>query len=221
MRNILLALLVPVMLSACGTSSGVWATDEAVARAAVRGDGPPMVTLFTMINNENGEGAHSALMVNASQRVVFNPAGTFNHPRAPQRADTHYGIDDPMVDFFIDYHARTTYHVVRHDVPVTAEQAEMILARIETKGTVPRALCATSINSILRDVPGFESVSRSPFPKRMMRSFDEIPGVTIRRYYDDSPGDRSDIVDGEEVTYVIDSPEARSTIEVRYGPEPR
>lgn len=198
------------MMAAC-TDPGPWADDASVARAAFRDDGPPTVTLFTMINNRSNEGAHSALMVSGSQRVIFNPAGTFHHPNAPQRADVHYGITDNMVDFFIDYHARVTYRVVRHDVVVSPEQAELILRRVESRGAVANALCTTSINTILRGVPGFEMMPRSPFPKRTMRAFDKLPGVTIRRYYDDSPDDRSNI---------IDSPAEREDIVVRYGPEP-
>ncbi len=183
-----------------------------MSKAAYRDDGPPTVTLFTMINNRSNEGAHSALMVSGSQRVIFNPAGTFHHPNAPQRADLHYGITDNMVDFFIDYHARVTYRVVRHDVVVSPEQAERVLRRVESRGAVPNAFCTTSIVTILRDVPGFESMPRSPFPKRTMRAFDKLPGVVIRRYYDDSPDDRSEIKD---------SPSEREDIVVRYGPEPR
>ena len=210
MKKLLLALCLPFLLSACA-DPGPWASDEAVSRAAYRADEPPKVTLFTMVSNETNEGAHSALMVNASQRVIFNPAGTFHHPHSPQRADVHYGITDDRVDFFIDYHARETYRVIRHDMTVTPEQAEQILARIESRGAVANALCTTSINTILRGVPGFEFAPRSPFPKRTMRAFDEVPGVTIRRYYDDSPDIRANIVD---------SPEARKGIIVEYGPDP-
>ncbi|SDI87455.1 hypothetical protein [Aliiruegeria lutimaris] len=211
MKRFMLALCLPLILAACG-DPGPWASDEAVAKAAYRADEPPTVTLFTMVNNRSNEGAHSALMVNASQRVIFNPAGTFHHPYAPQRADVHYGITDNMVDFFIDYHARETYRVIRHDIQVTPQQAEMILARVQSRGAVPNALCTTSIGTILRDVPGFENAPRSPFPKSTMRFFDEYPGVTIRRYYDDSADDRSDIVD---------SPEARKDIVVLHGPDSR
>ncbi|MDV7144667.1 hypothetical protein R3X27_18460 [Tropicimonas sp. TH_r6] len=210
MRSFLLALCLPFLLAAC-SEPGPWASDETVSRAAYRADEPPTVTLFTMVNNRSNEGAHSALMVNASQRVIFNPAGTFHHPYAPQRADVHYGITDNMVDFFIDYHARETYRVIRHDVPVSAANAERILQRIESRGTVSNALCTTSINNILRDIPGFESVPRSPFPKATMRAFDKMPNATIRRYYDDSLDNRSDIVD---------SPAARADIQVGYGPDP-
>ncbi|MFV0360892.1 hypothetical protein [Tropicimonas sp.] len=212
MRAFLLALCLPLLLGACA-GSGPYASDEEVARARFRDDGPPTITLFTMINNRSNEGAHSALMVSGSQRVIFNPAGTFTHPNLPQRGDTFYGIDDGKVDFFIDYHARETYRVIRHDVVVTPEQAEIALARVTSNGAVPNALCTTSIGRTLRDVPGFGNAPRAPFPRTTMRYFDTIPGVQIRRYYDNSPDDRSDIV--------RDSPADRQDIVVEYGPDTR
>ncbi|MFD0981718.1 hypothetical protein [Tropicimonas aquimaris] len=211
MRAILLAVFLPFLLSAC-TEPGPWATEQEIRAAAVRDDGPPTITLFTMINNRTGDGAHSGLMVSGSQRIIFDPAGTFYHPYAPQRADVHYGITDRLVDFYIDYHARITYHVVRQDVVVTPEQAEIALKRAQQYGAVSKAFCTTSIHRILRGVPGFEDIPASPRPKRIMRAFDEIPGVRIRRYYDDSPDDRSDLI--------TDSPAAREDIRVLEGPEP-
>ncbi|PRY24345.1 hypothetical protein CLV78_103211 [Aliiruegeria haliotis] len=221
MKKLLLALCLPLLLVAC-TGSGPWAPDEAVQAARYRAPGPSTITLFTMVNNRSNEGAHSGLMVNGSQRVIFNPAGTFHHPYAPQRADVHYGITDPLLDFFIDYHARNTFRVIRHDVEVTPEQAAIALARIESYGAVPNAFCTTSIGRILRGVPGFEDAPSSPFPKATMRYFDKIPGVKISRYYDGGPDDRSDLYsDGESnTTYVADNPAARADIIVEYGPDP-
>ena len=68
---LLLALLLP--LAACGAKS-IIAPEAEVQRAIYRDDSPPSLTLYTMINNRNGEGGHSALMVNGSQRVLFDPA---------------------------------------------------------------------------------------------------------------------------------------------------
>ncbi|MEZ5714341.1 MAG: hypothetical protein R3D85_03690 [Paracoccaceae bacterium] len=36
-------------------------------------DGDP-VTLFTMVSNETGSGGHTSLMIDASQRVIFDPS---------------------------------------------------------------------------------------------------------------------------------------------------
>jgi hypothetical protein len=211
MRAILLAVFLPLLLGAC-TAQGPWASDQDVQAAVFRDDGPPMITLFTMINNRSNEGAHSGLMISGSQRIIFDPAGSFHHPHAPQRADVHYGITDNLVDFYIDYHARDTYHVVRHDVVVTPEQAEIALRRAQEYGAVSKAFCTTSIHRIMRGVPGFEDLPASPWPKKTMRAFDTIPGVQIRRYYDDGPDDRSDMI--------TDSPRMRQDIQIVAGPEP-
>jgi hypothetical protein len=59
MRFWTLALCGILGLAGCAAPPGVWATDEAVARAAYRHDGPPRLTLFTMLNNTSGSGAHT------------------------------------------------------------------------------------------------------------------------------------------------------------------
>ena len=41
--------------------------------------GPPAITLFKMINNKTDAGAHRRLLINASQQVIFDPAGTLKH----------------------------------------------------------------------------------------------------------------------------------------------
>ena len=53
MRSLVLALAASLTLAGCAAES-VWAPDEEVARAAYRHDGPPRLTLYTMINNNNG-----------------------------------------------------------------------------------------------------------------------------------------------------------------------
>lgn len=179
--------------AACTPISENNASLEEVARAAYRADGPATVTLFTMVNNRSNEGAHSALMVSGSERVIFDPAGTWYHPQLPERGDAHYGIQDSVVDFFIDYHARVTYRVVRHEVQVTQAQADQILANVRTYGTVGPAFCTNAISQVLRGVPGFEQVGSTFFPKRMMRNFSALPGATERVYRDDDP-DNKDFV---------------------------
>ena len=48
MRRIALVLLMPLFLAACGAES-TWAPDDAVQRALYRHDGPPTITLFTVM----------------------------------------------------------------------------------------------------------------------------------------------------------------------------
>ena len=196
MRNAL-ALMGLVLLSACGaggTSSAPDAPDSAILAARYVPNGPPSVTLFTVVNNHSGSGAHSGLLISGSERVLFDPAGSFNHPRLPERGDMHHGMSDPMVAFYIDYHARETYRVIEQTVPVSPMVAELVLARAKARGAVPKAHCANSISAILRDVPGFESLNVTFFPNRLSDQFGALPGVTTRVITDDDADDNHGVL---------------------------
>lgn len=184
MLRAVLALLALLTLAACGAEPK-WAPEEQVQAARYVHDGPPAITLFTVINNRSGSGAHSGLMINASERIMFDPAGTWNHPRIPERNDVHFGITPRIVNFYIDYHARETYRVVEQTVVVSPGVAELVAQRAKAYGAVPKAMCASSISSILKDVPGFESIGSTMFPNRLMDDFAKIPGVTGRTIYDE------------------------------------
>ncbi|MGB7270921.1 MAG: hypothetical protein WBC90_15520 [Albidovulum sp.] len=182
MRRLLLCLIVPLFLANC--AEPVWAPDEAVARARYHSDEGPSITLFTVVRRLGGEGAHSGLMINGSQRVMFDPAGTWHHSTVPERNDLFYGITPRMKKFYIDYHARETYDVYEQRVPVSAAVAEMVIQRAQSNGAVGKALCGRSISSLLRGVPGFENVKNTYFPNKIMRSFAELPGVVTTKHTD-------------------------------------
>lgn len=182
MRRLLLCLIVPLFLANC--AEPVWAPDEAVARARYHSDEGPSITLFTVVRRLGGEGAHSGLMINGSQRVMFDPAGTWHHSTVPERNDLFYGITPRMKKFYIDYHARETYDVYEQRVPVSAAVAEMVIQRAQSNGAVGKALCGRSISSILRGVPGFETVKNTYFPNKIMRGFAELPGVVTTKHTD-------------------------------------
>lgn len=184
MLRAVLALLALLGLAACGAEPK-WAPEEQVQAARYVHDGPPAITLYTVINNRSGSGAHSGLLVNASERIMFDPAGTWQHPRIPERNDVHFGITPRIVNFYIDYHARETYRVVEQTVVVSPGVAELVAQRVKAYGAVPKAMCATSISAILRGVPGFEGIGSTMFPNRLMDDFAKIPGVTGRTIYDE------------------------------------
>jgi hypothetical protein len=179
MKRLFLCLALLLSLAACGAEPK-WADDAAVSRAAYVHEGPASITLFTVLNNRSGSGAHSGLLINGSQRVMFDPAGTWHHPYLPERNDVHYGMTDKMVAFYIDYHARVTYRVVQQTVYVTPAQAEIALQRAKGYGAVPKAMCARSVSSILRGVPGFESIPSTFGPGKLMNAFGDLPGVQTK-----------------------------------------
>ena len=173
-----------LLLSACGAEP-IWAPDEAVADARYEHVGPTSVTLYTVLSTRSGTGAHAGLLINGSERVLFDPAGTWRHPKLPERNDVHFGITPKMVDFYIDYHARETYDVVEQTIMVSPEVADLIMARAKAYGAVPKANCTIAISRVLDGVPGFESLPMTWFPKRMMEGFAELPGVSARTITDD------------------------------------
>lgn len=193
MPRLALALAVMVGLSACApvpepTQS---VTDAELREKIYRHDGPPALTLFTMVNNSNGSGAHTSLMVNGSQRVIFDPAGSFRHPRIATKNDVIYGVTPVMEDTYTRFHARETFHVIVQHVEVPPQVAEDVLARVLAQGPVPRAQCARSTSDLLSDVPGLNGAIRSTwFPKQLADQFGQLPGATTQRLYEYDDADR-------------------------------
>lgn len=187
-------LLAVLSLSACGADN-IYATDAEVAAARFVSDSPPSITLFTVLSVRNGSGAHSGLLINApSERAMFDPAGTWHHPNLPERHDVHHGMNDKMVNFYIDYHARETFNVVEQTIQVTPQQAEIALARAKAYGAVPKAQCSRSISTILQGVPGFESIGGTMLPKVLSADFAALPGVTGRTITDDDADDNHGVL---------------------------
>lgn len=185
MLRIVLCLVALLGLAACGETKAPFAPEEQVIAARYEHPGPKTITLFTVINNRSDSGAHSGLLINGSQRVMFDPAGTWQHPRVPERNDLHYGITDKVIAFYIDYHARETFRVLEQTIVVSPEVAELAIQRAAAYGAVPKAQCANSISSILRGVPGFQSMPSTWFPNKLSDAFGALPGVTSKVITDD------------------------------------
>lgn len=183
MNRIFLCFALLLTLAACAAEPK-WASDAEVSRAVYVDPGPASITLFTVLSNRSNDGAHSGLMINGSQRLMFDPAGTWHHPYLPERNDVHFGMNDKAVAFYIDYHARETFRVVEQKIYVTPEQAEAAIRLAMAYGPVPKAQCSRSISSILREVPGFENLPSTWYPAKLMKSFGALPGVTERTITD-------------------------------------
>ena len=179
----LLAMAVLLGLAACAEPT--WAPQDQVDALRFAGEPPTSITLYTVVNRRSGAGGHSAILVNASERVIFDPAGTWHHPRLPERNDVHFGMTDKALAFYVDYHARETYNVVEQTIVVSPEVAELVLEKVKANGAVPKSFCTSATSSILRSTPGFESMPATMFPKRLSESFGELPGVATKVMTDD------------------------------------
>lgn len=188
MRQTLICLMLPLALAACGSGAKpIWAPDEAVQKAAYVSGKAPSVTLYTVVSTRTGAGGHSGLMIDGTQRVMFDPAGTWYHPYLPERNDVHYGVTERFRKFYIDYHARETYDVIEQTVPVSLETAELLRRRAEAYGAVGKMLCANAVSDILYDAPGLESLPKTYFPVKLEKAFAELPGASYRLYHDKDP----------------------------------
>lgn len=182
--RLLAVVLLPALLAACAPGPRVWAPDDVVSRALHPNGGDHKIALVTVVNNRTGAGDHSSVVIGASHRVLYDPAGTWFHRRAPQRNDVHYGFSPELEQIYLGYHARDTHHVVIQTLPVTAEQAAAALRTAEAQGRAGIGTCAIRTGALLRSVPGLQGLSTSPFPRRLQESFAQVPGVETRRVFE-------------------------------------
>lgn len=188
MIRVFASLALLFVLAACGPEP-IWAPEEKVQAARYDHGGPASLTLFTVISNSNGSGAHTGLLINGSQRVFWDPAGTWWNPASPERNDLHYGLTPAMFAALVDYHARETYHVVTQEIQVSRAVAEQAIRLTSAYGAVPKAQCSVSTTKILRQLPGFESIPQTYYPAKTMDAFGALPGVVTKKYFDDDPDD--------------------------------
>lgn len=190
MRKLILCLLLPIALMGCAAKSE-WASDEIVTQMAYREPGPATLTLMTMISNRSGGGAHTSLMINASQRVIWDPAGTFKHSRIPERNDVIYGVNPEVFGIYKGAHARETYHVVMQELTVSPEVAEQAFAIARGLGAQSQTQCTASTSRLLSQLPGLEGIGNHLFPKNLMDAFEKLPGVRTSRLFEDDAGDKA------------------------------
>jgi hypothetical protein len=192
-RSIAALLTMAILMAGCMTPPQDLsiATDSEIRESVYRHDGPPALSLITVVSNETNSGAHSALLVNGSQRVLFDPAGSFEAKTIPERGDVLYGITPLYKRFYIGAHARISHRVVQQTIYVPAGVAEQALQLVINNGAVPAAGCTRSITNILSQLDGFESIGTSYFPNKARERFGALPGVTEQEYYETDDGNKA------------------------------
>lgn len=189
-RRAFLAGMATCGLAAC-SGEPVWAPDEVVSSKAYRGTGPKSLTLYTMKSTGGGSGAHTALLVDASQRVMFDPAGTFGHPTIPERNDVLFGFNPRVEQFYASYHARETFYIISQKVVVPPQVAERALQLVMANGAVAKANCTRATSAILRQLPGFSTLPQTWFPNTLSEGFARLPNVETREYRENDSDDKT------------------------------
>ena len=163
-------------LAGCGAPQTL-ATREDMSRARYVHGGQPALTLFTMKNVGTDNGAHTGLMINASQRVIFDPAGSLTHPLIVDNNDVIFGITPTMLDIYRSAHARSTYYVIEQYAPVSAEAAELALQKALVAGPVGKARCTYATSEIIASLPGVNGIRPTFFPDNLYEQFKRMPGL--------------------------------------------
>jgi hypothetical protein len=182
MRRALAALAAVAALAGCEMYRP--ADLETIERARYASPEPPSVTLISMVNAETGRSAHVGLLINGSQQVLYDPAGTFTHPDLPRRGDVHYGMTPRYVDYYERYHARFDYFVETQEVPVTRAEADQLIANAEARGKTMKMHCALAMADVLQPVARFAHVRKSYFPEALRADFAQIAGVEDSYVYE-------------------------------------
>ncbi len=171
--------VVALALAGCA-GEAVWDSDEAVARATYVAPGPATVTLITSINTRNGSGAHSALLIDGAQRLLFDPAGNWHNPGVPERNDVLFGMSPGYMDLYLAFQSNGVFEAHLHTIEVSPQVAAQLSQAVQAYGPVAPAFCSRSITEILSGTPGFGTISPGFFPDNTMEQFAQLPGVTYQ-----------------------------------------
>lgn len=180
MRLWVMAICAVLTLGAC-VAPPVWAPDEAAANAAYRDNSPPRLTLITM-TGPGGSGVHTSLLINGSQRVIFDPAGSFTDALVPERHDVLFGITPAALDRYIDYHTAPEFNSILmiQELDVSPEVAQAALRAVMSFGPVVGGKCSLSTSSVIASLPGFGNIQPMWYPLKFSEKFGEISGVKTR-----------------------------------------
>ena len=171
-----------VALVGCGAERQA-ASQESLAYTPSVAAGPATITLITSINGRSNSGAHSALVINGSERVLYDPAGSWAlmDGMAPERDDMHFGMFPAALDNYIAFQSNGIFYATEQTIVVPLAVADQAIAAAKAQGSTPKALCGNSVSTVLSKLPGFESLSVAYLPKAISREFAKLPGVVETR----------------------------------------
>jgi hypothetical protein len=93
-------------------------------------EGPATITLITSINGRSNSGAHSALVINGSERVLYDPAGSWAlmDGMAPERDDMHFGMFPAALDNYIAFQSNGIFYATEQTIVVPLAVADQAIA---------------------------------------------------------------------------------------------
>lgn len=156
--------------------------------AFYRSDEPPSISLMSMIAEKTDLSEHTGILINGSQRVLYDPAGSYWVKGRPRKDDIHYGMTDAWVKSYESFHARWGYYVTRMTKLVPLEVADQAIRLSQEKGETYETQCASSASWVLKQLPGFGEIRQTMWPNQIRLDFEKIPGITIATIREDDKG---------------------------------
>ncbi len=145
---------------------------------------PPSTTLV-LAEHKGGSGAvHAALIVTGSERLIYDPSGSFTHPDTRRYGDVVYGASDEIVELFALHNADRNHDAVMRTIALESDEAEILLNSARTHGGAMPGFCAKSVASVLRSVPRFASMRDTFWPSNVQQDFENVSPVEIRSVSD-------------------------------------
>lgn len=186
-----------LVLTACSSQPVIYDSDDLVRSVRYQHPGPKYVTVLTMFNVSSDNGAHTALIINASERVIFDPAGNFRHSKIPEQHDVLYGITPRALKGFIDCHARATFYAKLQTVEISAQSAERAFRHVQQLGHQNDAACTTTVSGTLALLPEFQGHVRQVFfPNKLHDMMQRVPGVVEQEVRQDDDPDKHTCIAG-------------------------
>lgn len=164
------------------------ASAEEVHAARYAHDGEPALMLISTIGESSGMSEHVGLLINAQERVLFDPAGAYTIAQMPHRDDVHYGVKDRYLEHYISFHARLGFYVKTYYLPVSSQTAQIVYERATHYGQVRMTQCGFAVSDILADIEELKGISRTFFPSTLEREFAALPNVVSSEYHENDVG---------------------------------
>ncbi|GAB5447803.1 hypothetical protein [Gymnodinialimonas sp.] len=187
------AAIAALSLAGC-VGESIWDSDEAVARATYVPPGPATVTVITSTNTRMDSGAHTGLLIDGAQRLLFDPAGSWFNPGIPERNDVLFGMTPEYLDLYLAFQSNGVFEVTMQTVEVSPAVAQQLSQVVQSYGAVSPSQCTRSISTILSNTPGFEAVSPTWFPTALLNDMANVPGVQTR-IVEGTLGDQEDLTE--------------------------
>lgn len=121
-------------------------------------------------------------MIDGPQRILFDPAGSFQYDNIPERNDVLFGIDPRNEQIYKSAHASDRKYIQIQTIPLTEDQAYAAYQTAVNWGASPAAHCTSATSGVLSQIPGLGGISRTWYPRKLAAQVATLPGVTTEIY---------------------------------------